>query len=126
MLNMNKSEAIERVKNRLKMPVLLTSSIHFANINPSKNVWWLDIPLSKLTKEGIPNISLLLYDNINDKLHYIVIPKVYFQENMERFAVRHNKGCISIELSTDEAKIFRDMRPGGYGINFRKYLIETC
>jgi len=123
---MNESEAITRVKSRLKMPVLLTSSIHFANINSSKNVWWLDIPLSKLTEEGNSNITLLLYDHINDKLYYIVIPKVYFQENMERFAIRHNKGCISIELSTDEAKIFCDMRPGGYGINFRKYLIETC
>jgi hypothetical protein len=103
----------------------MTSSIHFANVNASKDVWWLDIPISKLSQSGNSNIGLLLFDHRLDRLYYLEIPKGFFKDNQRRLVTRSERECISLELSTDNAKIFRDVRPGGDGVDFSRFLKET-
>lgn len=119
---MNKSEAIARIAQRSNASEIKTSSIHFANVNASKDVWWLDIPIAKLSQGGNSNISLLLYDYRSDMLYYLEIPKDYFKDNQRRLVMRREKECISLELSTDNSNIFRDVRPSGDGVDFSRFL----
>ena len=58
------------------------SSIHFANINSAKDVWWLDIPLAKLDSAESQKIGLLLCDNKSDQLYYLEVPKSYLKGNL--------------------------------------------
>jgi len=88
-------------------------------------VWWLDIPVAKLSQAGSPNLGLLLYDHRCDRLYYLDVPKAYFRENQSRLVIRNEKECISLELSTEAQKMFRDVRPGSDGINFGQFLKDT-
>ncbi|HWN08677.1 MAG TPA: hypothetical protein VNO50_05290 [Pyrinomonadaceae bacterium] len=122
---MNKSEAIARIARLPGASGIRTNSVYFANVNSSKDVWWLDIPVEKLSQAGSSNISLLLYDDRSGKLHYLDVPKSYFIDNQRRLITRTEKGCISLELSTDKSKMFSDVRPGGDGIDFSRFLVGT-
>jgi hypothetical protein len=122
---MNKSEAIARIARRMSSTEVAAGSIHFANVNSSKDVWWLDIPLAKLSSGGNLNIGLLLYDHRPDQLHYLEVPKSYLRDNQNRLVVRAEKRCISLELSTETHKLFRDVRPAGSGVNFAQFLKYT-
>lgn len=96
---------------------------HFilANINRTKTkaVWWLDIPLSKVTSQDYSKFDLLLFDYRNHKLHHLSVPVSFFKENISRLVVRNNK--IRLELSADSAQLLRDVRPKSGGINFRSF-----
>lgn len=122
---MNKSEAIARIARLPVASGITTRSVHFANVNSSKDVWWLDIPVGKLSQAGNSNISLLLYDHRSGQLHYLDVPKSYFIDNQRRLVTRTEKRCISLELSTDKSTMFRDVRPGGDGVDFSRFLVET-
>jgi len=78
---MNKSEAIARIARLPGGSGITASRVHFANVNSSKDVWWLDIPVGKLSQAGNSNITLLLYDHRSGKLHYLDVPKTYFIDN---------------------------------------------
>ena len=101
------------------------SSFHFANVNVAKDVWWLDIPVMKLDKSGDSNIGLLLYDGNPGHLYVLEVPKSYFNEHLRDLVVRTEKGCISLELSTERSKMFRDVRPTGGGVSFGQFLTDT-
>jgi hypothetical protein len=121
---MNRSEAISIVRRRGTSSVT-PASFHFANVNAAKNVWWLDIPVTKLTQSGDSNIGLLLYDDRPSLLHVLEVPKSYFKDHVRDLVVRQEKGCISLELSTERAKMFRDVRPTGGGVSFGQFLTDT-
>jgi len=119
---MNKSEAIARIARGTHSSEITAGSIHFANVNSSKDVWWLDVPLAKISSGGSVNIGLLLYDHRPDQLHYLEVSKSYLRDNQNRLVVRAEKRCISLELSTETHKLFRDVRPSGGGVNFAQFL----
>ncbi|MFN2531086.1 MAG: hypothetical protein ABR555_07295 [Pyrinomonadaceae bacterium] len=119
---MNKAQAIARMVRLGVVSEVAASSIHFSNINSAKDVWWLDIPLAKLDSAGSQKIGLLLYDDKSDQLYYLEVPKSYLKDHLSRLVVRATKGCISLELSTDSHKLFRDVRPAGGGVNFGQFL----
>ena len=87
---MNRSEAISIVRQRGTSSVT-PASFHFANVNAAKNVWWLDIPVTKLAKSGDSNIGVLLYDERPDLLHFREVPKAYFKDQMWDLVVRQEK-----------------------------------
>jgi hypothetical protein len=122
---MNKSEAIALIHRRRGASQISTSSVHFANINSRKLVWWRDIPISAISQPSNPTINLLLYDHRSRELHYLEIPKTYFRDNERRLVTRHDKGCISLELSTEKDKTFRDIRPTDSGVEFKQFLKES-
>ena len=117
---MNKAEAIARIARRTNLSEFTSGSIHFANVNSSKDVWWLDIPLGKISSGG--SIAFLLYDDRSDQIHFLEVPKSYFRDNLNRLVVRTVKQCVSLELSTETHKLFRDVRPAGGGVNFAQFL----
>lgn len=117
---MNKAEAIARITRRTNLSEFTSGSIHFANVNSSKDVWWIDIPLAKISGGG--SIGFLLYDHRPDQLHYLEVPTSYFRDNHNRLVVRTVKQCVSLELSTETHKLFRDVRPAGGGVNFAQFL----
>jgi len=119
---MNKGQAIARIVRQGLVSEVTSSNIHFANVNSAKDVWWLDIPLAKLESARNPTIGLLLYEQRSDQLYYLEVPKSYLRDNLNRLVVRSSKGCISLELSTEAHKLFRDVRPTGSGVNFSQFL----
>lgn len=121
---MNRSEAIAIVRSRGNSSVT-ASSFHFANVNAAKDVWWLDIPIAKVSQSGESSIGLLLYDERPGRLYLLEVPKSYFKDHERDLVVRVEKGCISLELSTENAKMFRDVRPTGGGIPFGQFLKGT-
>jgi hypothetical protein len=121
---MNRSEAIAIIRRHGNSSVT-PSSFHFANVNAAKDVWWLDIPLAKLSQAGDSNIGLLLYDERLNRLYVLEVPKSYFKDHARDLVVRAEKGCISLELSTKDSKMFRDVRPAGGGVQFRQFLKDT-
>jgi hypothetical protein len=121
---MNRSNAIALLAQQGSIEVTSSNS-HFANINSSKNVWWLDLPISKVSQVSDPHIHLLLYDQQEGTLHHLAIPKSYIKQNQQRLVTRESKGCISLELSADENRKFHDVRPKGCGVEFKQFLKET-
>ena len=118
---MKRAEAIVRI-NRRYGSQLNRRDTHFANINASKPVWWLDIPIQKV-KGSVRTINLLLYDERVDDLHYLKVPTEYFRANLSGLVVRDDKACISLELAADGQHLFEDVRPTGKGIRFGQFKI---
>jgi hypothetical protein len=101
---------------------LRLQSTHFANVNARKDVWWFDIPVSKIESSAYEHIHLLLYDRHSDRLHHLQVPVKYFRQNLARLVVRQDRGTISLELSSNNSKLFRDVRPTGDSVEFRQFL----
>ena len=118
---MNKSEAIARASKRDGAAGLDSGTTHFANVNSSKRVWWLDIPLEEIKPVGDENINLLLYDGRSDQLHHLRVPTAFLRDNRQRLAARSDKKCISLELSADAGNRFTDVRPTGQGVRFDQF-----
>ena len=100
------------------------ADIRFANINRTKpSVWFFHIPLKNIQREG--DITLLLYDNRNSKLHCLQVPTAYFKQNQPKLRVRDDKDCISLELSTGKPDLFRDTIGKGR-ISFAQFHRGEC
>ena len=84
----------------------------FANINNKRNVWWLNINITK------KRVHILLYDKRKNCIHYLLIPEIHeIAERLIRKEQRYN-----MALSTEEDNLFTDTYSG---ISFRQFLIET-
>jgi hypothetical protein len=119
--HMKKREAINRINKSYGGAKLHFQNTYFANTNAQKNVWWFDIPLSKLSSVDLAELNLLLYDRSKDDLHHLRVPTAYLRANQSRLVVREEKATISLELSTDETKLFRDVRPTGGSVEFMQF-----
>ena len=120
-LSIKKPEAIARINRLDREAGLDDRNTNFANINARKDVWWLDIPLSKISRAGIAEINLLLYDQRSDELHFLRVPVDYMRANLGRLVVREDKAVISLELSADRTRLFQDVRPKSGGVQFRQF-----
>ncbi|QQX80298.1 hypothetical protein JK628_23025 [Shewanella sp. KX20019] len=92
---MNKREAIDLANNQYNAS-LTTSNTHFSNINQTKSVWWLEIPISKIKLDTLTDINLLLKDK--QALHWLKVSTAFLKGNLQGFKVRDNKGVICLEL----------------------------
>jgi hypothetical protein len=57
---MNKAYAIARAGGPEHLDVKHTQ---FSNINAAKDVWWIDVPLSRLDDSALEQVDLLLFDD---------------------------------------------------------------
>jgi hypothetical protein len=57
--------------------------------------------------------------------YVLEVPKSYLKDRMPGLVVRADKGCISLELSTERSKLFRDVRGTGGGVSFGQFLTDT-
>lgn len=69
-----KAEAIARMKRRPIGATLSRRNTHFANINSQKEVWWFDVPCSKISVGEVEVINLLLFDHRTNELHHLIVP----------------------------------------------------
>jgi hypothetical protein len=122
---MNKSEALAVENKRLsrRLRPLNNTNTHFSNINSSKEVWWLDIPLEKIRTGKIDPLHLLLYDDRSRELHHLEVPIAYFRRNMKALVIRPDKDVISLELSAARSNRFQDVRPTGGRVPFCTFLL---
>lgn len=116
-----KGEAIAPMNARPSGAALNRRNTHFANINSQKEVWWFDIPCSKLAVGAAEDINLLLFDHRTNELHHLIVPTAYFRANLGGLVIRDEKGTISLELSAEPRTMFRDIRPTGNGIQFAQF-----
>ncbi len=117
---MDKKTAIKILNNYYEQVRFNNINSLFSNINASKDVWWFDIPLKKLSSHT--EINLLLYDDKTDTIHHLRVPIEYLKSNLDKLHVREDKDCISLELSTEEYMLFKDIRPKSGKLNFSQFL----
>ena len=121
---MEKHQAIASANRRYEQFVLNNRTTHFANINAAKEVWWLDLPLSKIASGVMEHINLLLFDHRKKELHHLRVPTSFLRENQDKLVTRPRKRteeAISLELSAVNGQLFRDVRPGGTGVDFARF-----
>jgi len=114
----DKREAIRRAGLHAN---LIVANTHFANINVAKDVWWLDIPLGKVTSGDQHELELLLYDARSDDLHHLRIPTAYLRSNLAALNVRQDKKCVHLELKADDPHRFRNVVPISSGVDFAQF-----
>ncbi|MAO52767.1 MAG: hypothetical protein CML16_18100 [Pusillimonas sp.] len=91
--------------------------VSFANINKRKNVWWLNIAVSKFTDD----VHLLL--NTPEYAYWVQLPKG-FAEGVP-FIIRPDKNAVDLEISANpEFMYLKDVKSGGVGFDFEGYLKE--
>jgi hypothetical protein len=117
-----KADAMTRMKERPSGRTVNRRNTHFANINSQKEVWWFDIPCSKIAVGAVEDINLLLFDHRTNELHHLIVPTAYLRANLNGLVVRGEKGTISLELSAEVSNMFQDVRPTGGGIKFRQFV----
>jgi hypothetical protein len=118
---MNRWEAMRRANVAYGTRELDSGDTRFANISKGpKKVWWVDIPLSKISTGGLEEVNLLLCDGSN-KLHHLRVPSQYFRQNRARFVVQPERKCISLELSADGPNMFQDLKLGGGRAKFAQF-----
>ena len=123
---LQKTEAIARMNKAYGTDVLTSRTAHFANINKSKDVWWFDIPLRKISSPVTADaLDLLVYDYRDDQLYHLRVPTEFIRKNLRELVVRSDKEVISLELSADKAELFRDLRSKGGKIMFAQFCQNT-
>jgi len=114
---------VKRNQALAHLPYLAADTTRFANVNSAKNVWWLDIPISKIN--GHINLSLALYDDRRKKLFVLDVPPDFFRENEKSISIRIDRQVVSLELSAEDSRIFENTRPVNSGLSFRQFLVRT-
>ena len=104
---------------------LQTHTTAFANVNWSKEVWWFDIPLAKIGASGCDALDLLVATADTKLLHHLHVPLAWLRENLSSFHIRDDKQCVSLEISSREGDLFRDIRPGSKRMQFARYLVMS-
>lgn len=119
---MNKREAASIINKKwlANLNPSNNGNVSWANINASKDVWWIDIP----TKKFFRDFHLILNDEKNRILHWIFIPSGTFKDPYRTFR-KLREGYISVELSSREANKFVDVKSGGTNFDFNQFQITT-
>jgi hypothetical protein len=123
---LSKSEAMATINREFGTP-LSNGTTHFANINSSKSVWWIDIPVEKFTSGQYRSIDLLVFNSESKQLHHLQVQSKYVSDNLDKFRIRKDKAkaCVSLELSSRESNQFQDVRPASGRMQFAQFLVKT-
>ena len=62
-----------------------------------------------------------MYDHRTDEIHYLQVPMQYLRENLSRLVVREDKDFVSLELSAERSRMFKDLRPKSGGVQFVQF-----
>jgi hypothetical protein len=123
-MKLNKTQAIARRNQQLGGAVLGTNNCHFAELNRNRNIWWFDLPVSRLAIGQYEWIHLLLHTPATDELLHLKVPTVFLREKLEGLVIRNEgkrKAALSLELSADKDSYLQDMRPAGTNVNFAPF-----
>jgi hypothetical protein len=107
-----KKELINYI-NTSKGGLLKSTNTSFSNINKSKEVWWLNVPVSKFSED----IHLLL--NTTTYVLWLHLPKGFVTNLAANFKIREDKDAVDLEISSDKNfKYLHDVKSSGTGFNF--------
>ena len=120
-ISLSKSAAVERARHEHPGVEFQTDATLFANINASKEVWWYDLPLKKVTENRRDFIDLLAFDYRTGELHCLHIPVDFFRINLSKLVIRGDKETISLELSARASDRFQDVRATGGRVRFAQF-----
>jgi hypothetical protein len=115
---MTKSQIIQHINAKHKAG-LNSSNTSYSSINKSKEVWWLNIAVSKFDN----GVHILLSAE-----HYILwlyLPKDFTTRLGTTFKIRQDKNAIDLEISADKRfNYLKDIKSGGKGFNFEHFVKE--
>ena len=114
---MDPGAAMEKVNGHLGRRLLNRRNTHFSNVNTSKPVWWLNVPLRKFKDE----LHLLLAKG-NGGLIWLRIKGNTFPSPKDVFRYWEDKGAIDLEISTMPQDYMTDVKSGGTEYNFTKHI----
>jgi len=123
-MKLDKKLAIARRNQELGGAVLGVNNCHFAELNRNKNIWWFDIPVSRLAIGQYEWVHLLLHTPSTDRLLHLKVPTVFLREKLEGLVIRNEgkrKAALSLELSADKDSFLKDVRPAGTGVAFAQF-----
>ncbi|WP_166359866.1 hypothetical protein [Pseudomonas akapageensis] len=124
-MKLDKPLAIARRNKELGGAVLGVNNCHFTLHDAKRNIFWFDIPVSRLQVGQYEWVHLLLHNPQTDQLLHLKVPTVYMRENLEGLVVRNagkRKSTVSLELSADKDSFLKDVRPAGSGVGFAQFL----
>ncbi len=118
---MNKAYAIAKAGGSEHLDVKHTQ---FSNINVAKDVWWIDVPLSRLEDDELKQIDLLLFDDRASELHHLIVPTEYLRQHLEELIVRAGKK-VQLELRAKEPNRFQNVKPISSEVGFSQFVVRT-
>ncbi|MCK9797379.1 hypothetical protein BK634_05900 [Pseudomonas chlororaphis] len=123
-MKLDKKAAIARRNLELGGAVLGLNNCHFAELNRNRNIWWFDLPVTRLAIGQYEWVHLLLHTPSSDQLLHLKVPTLFLREKLEGLVVRNEgkrKAALSLELSADKDSFLTDVRPAGTGVNFAQF-----
>jgi hypothetical protein len=124
-MKLDKKQAIARRNQQLGGAVLGVNNTHFAVLNKNRNIWWFDLPITRLQVGQYEWMHLLLHTPESDELLHLKITTVFMRDHLEGVVVRNagkRKSTVSLELSADKDSFLKDMRPNGANLSFATFL----
>lgn len=124
-MKLDKKLAIARRNQELGGAVLGVNNTHFTVLNTNKNIWWFDLPMSRLKIGQYEWVHLLLHTPSTDELLHLKVPTVYLCDHMEGLVVRNKdkrNASLSLELSADKDSFLKDVRPAGANVQFASFV----
>ncbi|KIQ59333.1 hypothetical protein [Pseudomonas fluorescens] len=125
-MKLDKKQAIARRNQELGGAVLGVNNCHFSELNRNRNIFWFNLPVTRLAIGQYEWIHLLLHTPATDQLLHLKVPTVFLREKMEGLEVRNQgkrKAALSLELSADKGSYLQDMRPGGTNLDFAQFRV---
>jgi hypothetical protein len=126
-MKIDKQQAIARRNQQLGGNVLGTNNTHFAVLDPKRNIWWFDLPVSRLAVGQYEWLHLLLHTPSTDELIHLKVTTAFMREHKEGVVIRNEgkrKSTVSLELSADRDSYLKDMRPNGANVSFAGFVQE--
>ncbi|MCI0996333.1 hypothetical protein [Pseudomonas corrugata] len=123
-MKLDKKQAIARRNQELGGAVLGVNNCHFSELNRNRNIFWFNIPVTRLAVGQYEWIHLLLHTPATDELLHLKVPTVFLREKMEGLEVRNQgkrKAALSLELSADRDSYLQDLRPGGTNLDSAQF-----
>jgi hypothetical protein len=115
---MTKTQLITHI-NQTNNGVLNNSNTSFSSINNSKEVWWLNIPVSKFNND----VHLLL--SASSYALWLHLPKGFVRTLAVSFKIREDKNAVDLEISADKNfKYLKDVKSLGSGFDFTCFVRE--
>ena len=121
-LKMDKDQASKFINQSLNANILIPKNggnVRWANINSSKNVWWINITYKMFNQD----IHLILNDDKNNIFYWLKIDAMSIHLPKNIFKDLH--GMADIELDTREDNFLIDVKNGGKNIDFSIFLIKS-
>lgn len=124
-MKLDKPQAIARRNQALGGAVLGMNNCHFTELDRRRNIWWFDIPVSRIQVGQYEWIHLLLHNPQTDQLVHLKITTAFLRENLDNLTVRNagkRKSTLSLELSADKDSFLKDVRPTASGLGFAAFV----